>query len=490
VTIPHATITFATIQGSPSNSDAPSVTARWSWTSLGTLVANLSPGDVTLTGTGGMLAAQGGGQGGTSFPPGSYPLLLEDASGAGASAQATVNADGGLALSQLSALPVGGLVPPIDVLFDLLSVSRGKTVPSEILGSGNAMVAGQDFTLSQSPVTYQPDPASKSGDNFSSTVRVWVNQVEWTEVRSFFDQDANAQIFILREDEAGKTHVLTGDGVNGSRLPTGTDNVVASYRTEAGADAPAPGTLTTAQNPPPGLKGLRNPLAPTGGADADSPERIRSLAPASVFTFGRAVSLDDYQAIAATAPGVIQARADFVFDPLAQRPVVTVWVAGDAGAIAAAQAALAGSSDPNRPVRIVAATPIEYQLSLTYLRDPRYEDAVVRAALHDALVDPDAGLFGAHAVRIGEVIYDSQIHQVCLAVSGVQAIHALSFTPFQKIRPLILRRARLVSFAPLAPSVSAASAGCAGHQHDPGSGGYFSLPDDTRHLTLSAGAAS
>ena len=50
------------------------------------------------------------------------------------------------------------------MFFNLVGVSRGKTVATEMLGSGNPAVAGQDFTLAQSPVTYFFDPASISGD--------------------------------------------------------------------------------------------------------------------------------------------------------------------------------------------------------------------------------------------------------------------------------------------------------------------------------------
>ncbi|MDA9504178.1 hypothetical protein XI09_05250 [Bradyrhizobium sp. CCBAU 11386] len=478
VSVLHATITFAD-QLNSAAPDKSKVILRWNWTAVGKLVPDLSSNDVKLPGSGGALQPQGG-----TVPQGTYPVLLADAGKNGASAIASIAGGGTIALSRLSAAPEAGLLPPIDVLFNLLAVSRGKTVPNEVLGSGNATIAGQDFALSQSPVTYQQDPASKSGDNFSSTVRVWVNEVEWREARSFYDQKSTAQIFVLREDETGKTHVQFGDGVNGARLPTGVNNVVATYRFQAGAEAPAPGTLTTALNPPPGLKGLVNPLAPTQGADADPPERIRALAPASIFTFGRAVSLEDYQAIAANAAGVTHAKADFVFDAVAERPVVTLWVAGDSGAVASTRAALAGTADPNRPVRILPASAVQYRISLTYVIDPRQEDSVVRAALHDALVGADNGLFGVNAIDIGEVIYDSQICQACLAVPGVQAIHALSFEP--AARHVLRRRRfrRLTSLSRPAPGL------CAGEQHDPGPGGYFVVPDDAFHVRLSAGGAA
>ena len=43
---------------------------------------------------------------------------------------------------------------PLQLLLDLVPVSRGTTVTGEMLGSGNAALASQSFTLSKSPLTY------------------------------------------------------------------------------------------------------------------------------------------------------------------------------------------------------------------------------------------------------------------------------------------------------------------------------------------------
>src|SRR5262249_57393834 len=120
-------------------------------------------------------------------------------------------------------------------------------------------------------------------------------------------------------------------------------------------------------------KSLRNPVPPGGGADPDPPAKIKTLAPRSVMTFGRAVSLDDYEVVAGSAPGVTRAKAAYGFDAVAQRPSVTVWVGDDARAVAAAQAALVAGADPNRPVNVTPATRLESVLSLTYVRDPRFD---------------------------------------------------------------------------------------------------------------------
>src|SRR5205814_796643 len=103
-----------------------------------------------------------------------------------------------LSLSKFSSSPVA-LRPPFRLLFDRVPVSRGETVTVEVLGSGDASAAGQEFVLKKSPLTYLAGE-SASGTGYRSTLRVWVDGVEWTEVRSFYGQSAKATIFVTRED--------------------------------------------------------------------------------------------------------------------------------------------------------------------------------------------------------------------------------------------------------------------------------------------------
>ena len=482
IPIPHTHIDFSPTVSGAWDGNAGLVTLRFGWSSVGQLVPVLSTAQASLTGTPASLSTT------ATFPVGvDMPLLLDDGQGNGASAVGTAAAGSQtMTLGSLAAMPAAGLGPTIDALFNLLTVTRGKTVSNEVLGSGNAAVAGQDFALQKSPVTYFVDPLSLSGDRFSSTVLVWVNQLRWSEVPSFFGQATDAQVFATREDENGQTHVMFGDGVNGARLPTGVNNVVASYRFGSGAASPWPGTLTNIMQPEPGLKSLRNPIAPTGGADPDPPSRIRTLAPRSVLTFGRAISLDDYQVIAAATPGVIQAAASYSFDTAAQRPGVTIWVSGDAGCVAAVRAAIASAADPNRPVNVQPAIGIDTVVRLTYVRDARYLDDVVAPALHAALLDPDTGLFGINRIGIGEAIYDSQVYESSLDVPGVVAVEDLSVQVGRRFVPLAsvsvrTRRGRVPNYL---------AALCTGHRHDPGQSNYLSVPDDGTHLLLTGRQAS
>src|SRR5262249_37740633 len=150
------------------------------------------------------------------------PALVEDATGAGSAVTAAPVA----CTNQVALGAAGGaaanLVPPLRLLWDLITVTHGMTVADEQLGVGDATLPGQDFTLSRSPVTYLADTAtgaappgtagitgagSRSGDGYSSTVDLVIDGVRWQEVPSFFGHGPTETVFVTRQDEQVKTHV-------------------------------------------------------------------------------------------------------------------------------------------------------------------------------------------------------------------------------------------------------------------------------------------
>ena len=451
ISILHSQITFVRAYAGSANS--AQLVIRHGWQDVGSLIPAPS---TTFSGAPAELQAVSP----HNFPEGIAPVLLEDANGAGESATSLVGPD--TTTTQLSDLPSNprSLVAPINVFYNLLQVTRGKTVANEVLGSGDAGVANQEFILSKSPLTYLLSPTSTSGENYASTLQIQVNGVYWTEAPSFYGQAPDATIFVTREDENQKTHVLFGDGVNGARLPTGANNVTANYRFGSGATAPAPATLTVIVNAQPGLTAIHNPVGAGGGADPQPSSQIRQYAPLSVLAFGRAVSGDDYETIAALTPGVNRANATWSFDPVQQRSMVTVYVGDDQSAVTAAQVALAGDSDPNRPVAVLLAQEIPVKLQCTLEVDAIHNPGAVVAGVQQALLDPDGGLFGANRIGIGEVIYRSRIFAACLSVSGALAVHDLQFGEID----------------------AAGSVPLCGYRFDPGVGAWFSL--ESANLTV------
>jgi hypothetical protein len=443
VPIPHSVIDVAPTLSGDWNSKAGTVLLRYAWQDvgepIGTPATAVSASDAPLTPARPLKA--------------NAAVLVQDATGAGA--PAVTGDDSTVQLTDTGA----ALVPPLQVLVNLLAVSRGQTVSQEVLGSGDASQPGQEFVLQKKPVTYLPDPASLSGDGYSSTVRVWVNGIEWHEVPNFYGRAAGARVFVTREDEQGQTHVQF------LQLPSGVNNVVADYRYGSGAAVPPAGALSVLTRPFPGLSSVSNPVPPAGGSDPDPSSKVRTYAPRSVLTFGRAVSADDYEAIAAQAPGVARAKSYWSWDPDAQRTMTTIYVGDDAGAVTSAAAAIAAAADPNRPVKVLLATAVDVGLTLTVRHDPDYPPDPLVRAVRTALLDPDAGLFGTNVVRIGGSVFESQIFAACLKVPGALAVTSLEFE---------------VRFGDLIVLSQA-------YRHDPGEGSFFRLADDALEVTAHVG---
>jgi hypothetical protein len=409
----HSLLTLATSLDASWTPNA--TTVRYGWRSVGQL---LDQPVTAYTGTAALAPRPP-----ARFPTSNgQPVLVADSRGEGLAGLGSSSAAGGvLTLSGLPQ-PPASLKPPLTVHYNLLAVSRGKSVPREILGSGDAAAAGQSFVLKKSPLTYLA-----KGDGFVSTLAVRVNGRLWREASSFYEQPADAEIFVTSEDEENKTRVMFGDGVNGARLPTGIDNVVASYRHGSGAKSPAAGALTVIAKPYPNLKSLKNPVAVGGGADPDPPDQIRRFAPRSVMTFGRAISGDDYEVIAAQAPGVTRVQALWSFDAGEQRAAVKVYVGDDQSAVDSARAAIAATGDPHRHVVVSAAAPITILLGLAVIIDGRHEVDAVKEALRRAMLDDERGLFGARRLGIGEAVFDSQIAAASLGCEGVIALRNITF---------------------------------------------------------------
>jgi hypothetical protein len=444
--IPHTVLVLSAGPpgGWPSNTG--SITVLFDWISVGQL---LDHPPRPWSGTPSALVAASAAR----FPTtNGAQVLLRDQSGVGAITTASSAGDFNVQLGSLPA-PLT-LQPPFEIMFNPLPITRGTTVSKEVLGSGDATQPVQSFSLARSPVTYL-----EHGATWASTIALTVNGEPWTEVPSFYGRAPNAQVFVTREDVDGRTHVDFGDGVNGARLPAGVNNVVATYRIGAGAASPPAGKLTVIAQSFPGLRSILNPVAVGGGADPDSLTQIRRYAPRSVLTFGRAVSVFDYEALAAQAPGVSRARAVWAWNDVRQRALVTVYVGDDVAAATSARAVLAAAGDPNRPVAVVQATPMIVTLALTLIINSGWDSNSIKTGVTAALADPGAGLFSADTLPIGQPVFDSQIEQAVLGVAGTIAIAAAIFTVNGANDP--------------------------GPLHDPGEGGYYALDASDIYIVTS-----
>jgi len=313
------------------------------------------------------------------------------------------------------------LVPPIKAFGNVLQASRGESVENEVLGSGNASQSHQTFTLKKNPLTYISAPTSDDERGVVSTLTVWVGGIEWTEVSTFYGIEPEDEVYILRQNDAYETQVIFGDGIRGSRPPSGVKNIVASYRFGAGAAVPPANNITQLAKPVKGLTAVNNPFAATGGDDAEDAEGIRDYAPASALVLGRAISLQDFIAITAGLPGVISAQGEWRWNNNKQRPVVQIWFIGTAE-VSSINSSLRNLADPSIALSVEEANPDPLTLSFDVEVDDSYVEKDVLKQVRSALLDSDTGILSAERIGIGKVLYRSQLFEFILAIPGTIAV--------------------------------------------------------------------
>ena len=254
--------------------------------------------------------------------------------------------------------------------------THGETV-AQVLGAGDASKSFQRFELKRLPLTYRSATNETGAD---SELSLRIGDVEWTERSTLFGAEPNDRAYTIQTDEHGKLWVVFGDGVHGARLPSGQNNVRATYRQGLGRDGNvAAGALTQLMTRPLGLKGVSNPAPAEGGTDPEPADQARRTMPLGTRTLGRAVSLLDYEDFALAFTGIAKAQARVLQLPAG--PTVAITVAGQDGAAlsegnpvrTALRLALRDSGDPFVNVTLLSYQHSTFRIGLKVKRDPAYD---------------------------------------------------------------------------------------------------------------------
>ena len=302
------------------------------------------------------------------------------------------------------------------------SATAGASV-TELVGSGSAATPDQAFTLKQAPLTYvsAPTPTGRQ-----STLQVRANGVAWTEQPTLYGQPPGAQVFRTLNRPGGVTQSEFGDGVEGAMLPTGQSNIMASYRVGLGAAGNVgAATITTLVDRPLGVSGVVNPLAASGGQDAQSVSDIRGSAPLTVTTLGRAVSIDDYQIVAETYAGIAKASAFWIPSGRYRGVFVTVAAAGGEAlppgspTLANLVATLQSYGNPNVAVFPQSFLETIFRIHADLAIDPAYDAGAVRAAVTQSL----HATYNFDARGFGQGVSGDEIAALIQNVPGVVAVH-------------------------------------------------------------------
>jgi len=315
------------------------------------------------------------------------------------------------------------------VFGNLVDASQGKSEPQAVLGNGDARAIWQTFPLPKAPLTYFLSPDSTPAR--APELDIFIGGRRWTRVDSFYGHGPKETIYILREDDEGRSFVQFGDGETGARLPSGSRNVIAVYRSGSCAHgAIAPGKSPTAPERPPGFDKVSLVGLVSGGADPESGEKAREAAPGKVQSLGRLVSVQDYETELLSIPGVIRAAA--AFDLHAGAPAMLLRVQVEAGREAEFAAIRDSILSAHRkrgadrfPLVVRQALPRFVFVDLNYALDPSYRREDVEASLRAAFglagdaANEGAGLFGLRARKLGDPEYASRIEGRMQNVAGV-----------------------------------------------------------------------
>ncbi|MGZ8281599.1 MAG: hypothetical protein ACXWUN_01460 [Allosphingosinicella sp.] len=317
------------------------------------------------------------------------------------------------------------LVTPVELLGNVVEAIRGETVIDETLGSADAAVPFNRFTLRKKPLVWREDASQPDGRRPDLTVRVGGRV--WTRANRFFGRGPTEEIYVVRQESDGSASITFGDGVRGARPPTGVSNIRADYRFGAGAAKPPPGTIDQLVKRVKRLAAVQGPLPATGGADAESAESLRTSAPAGALTLGRAVSLADFEALARSFSGVVNVQAGWIWDERRQRAAAKLWVIAEGGLDEPALAAwLAGQGVPDLVVVVEAAEPAPFEtLAISLEIDPRRDPEEVRAAALVALFDSGTGLLSPARQRIGGALFRSMLTLALHEAGGILSVRAV-----------------------------------------------------------------
>ncbi|WP_380874661.1 putative baseplate assembly protein [Sphingomonas sp. DBB INV C78] len=259
---------------------------------------------------------------------------------------------------------------------------------------------------------------------------------DWEARRDLLGSHPDDPHFAVEVERDGTARLRFGDGRNGQRPASGT-RFAATYRIgngaagNVGADAIAHIATTIG-----GIRAVRNPLPAAGGTPPESIEEARVAAPQAFRTQERAVTPEDYAAIALRHPAVQRAAATFRWNGHGHTVFVTVDRFGGRPITPAFEEELIAFLEPYRmagydlEIDEPRYVPIELAMLVCVKRDHFRPD--VRLAVLEALSDrqlPDGrfGLFHPDNLTFDQDVWLSPIVARVQAIDGVESVTVTTF---------------------------------------------------------------
>ncbi|MEV0172041.1 putative baseplate assembly protein [Streptomyces sp. NPDC050803] len=262
-------------------------------------------------------------------------------------------------------------------------------------------------------------------------VRLHEEDYVWEPRRDLLDSGPRDRHFVGELEDDGRLALRFGDGRHGAQPTPGT-RLDLHYRLgggsagNVGAEAINHLVVQSDCEPPPAAV-VRNPLPATGGTAPEPVEQVRQLAPLDLRrTRLRAVTAEDYAALASELPGVQRAAAELRWTGSVQEAHIAIDALGtgapprellDEVTQALESYRLIGHDLVVGPARLV---PLD--LALSVCARPGHQHGQILAELYRVLGSGRSGFFHPDALTFGEPVRLSRLVAVAAAVPGVESV--------------------------------------------------------------------
>ncbi|KAB1150559.1 putative baseplate assembly protein [Streptomyces luteolifulvus] len=263
-------------------------------------------------------------------------------------------------------------------------------------------------------------------------VRVHENDdTSWEPRRDLLDSGSRDRHFVGELQDDGRLALRFGDGRHGAEPAPGA-RLALHYRLGGGiagnVGAEAVNHLVVqsdCEHPPAAV--VRNPLPATGGTEPEPVEQVRQLAPLDLRrTRLRAVTAEDYAALASALPGVQRAAAEIRWTGSVQEAHVAIDAYGTGAPTDELLGQVAEALEAYRRIGhdlvVGPARPVPLDIALTVCAAPGHQHGQILAELYQVLGTGRRGFFHPDALTFGDPVRLSRLVAVAAAVPGVESV--------------------------------------------------------------------
>lgn len=315
-----------------------------------------------------------------------------------------------------------------------ITVINATQIENEVIGTSNGE-ANQRFRLRQTPVllSREPVPEVPQNSDVPPLNRDLVVEVDtgggfqlWQRRETLLNSLSESTHYLVDIDAEDAATLMFGDGQFG-QIPSVDSTIRVTYRIGGGRTGNVGANTITVlkEGVSEGRVTVTNPQAASGGADRESIENARRQAPGVFRSLRRAVTREDYVALAENFPGV--ARADAVAPGWTYVDLYIVPQGQDFNLTNDLRARLLRYFEDKRMVT-----------TQVFIRQPRYVmvDIAVTVGISPTFYREDVvgrveeallALFEIEQLDFGQTLYLSKIFEAAEAIQGVDFVDVTRF---------------------------------------------------------------